>query len=131
MRKQIRMKAAAIALLALAAVVGGAWAQGKLGKPKSVIHVVTVKWKEGTTPAQIKAALDGVEKMAAAYPGIKNIWLRSIKVQGGQGGQTHAFVMEFESEDALKKYADSPAQLEWYKVYTPIRDVSATHDITN
>jgi antibiotic biosynthesis monooxygenase (ABM) superfamily enzyme len=87
-----------------------------------------VSWKEGTTPAQIKAALDGVEKVAANYPGIKNVWLRSIKVQGGR---THAFVMEFESEDALKKYTDSPAQLEWYKVYLPIREESTTHDITN
>jgi hypothetical protein len=39
--------------------------------------------------------------------------------------------MEFESEDALKKYADSPAQKEWYKVYLPVRGESRTHDVTN
>ena len=39
--------------------------------------------------------------------------------------------MEFASEDALKKYAESPAQKEWYKVYLPIREESTTHDITN
>jgi antibiotic biosynthesis monooxygenase (ABM) superfamily enzyme len=128
MRKVFCRRSLAVAFLALASLGVGLFAQNKFGKPKSVIHVVTVSWKEGTTPAQIKAALDGVEKMAANYPGIKNVWLRSIKVQGGR---THAFVMEFESEDALKKYTDSPAQLEWYKVYMPIREESTTHDITN
>jgi antibiotic biosynthesis monooxygenase (ABM) superfamily enzyme len=128
MRKVFQRRTLAVGMLALLSLGAGLMAQNKAGKPKSVIHVVTVSWKEGTTPAQIKAALDGVEKVAANYPGIKNVWLRSIKVQGGR---THAFVMEFESEDALKKYTDSPAQLEWYKVYLPIREESTTHDITN
>ena len=128
MRMVFCRRTLAVALLAFAGLAAGLFAQNKFGKPKSVIHVVTVSWKEGTTPAQIKAAIDGVEKVAATYPGIKNVWLRSIKVQGGR---THAFVMEFESEDALKKYTDSPAQLEWYKLYLPIREESTTHDITN
>ncbi|MCW5977759.1 MAG: Dabb family protein [Bryobacteraceae bacterium] len=117
--------AAALAIFGAGALIGAA------GKPKSVIHVVTVKWKPGTTPDQIKAALDGVHKLGEAYPGIKNVWTRSIKVQGPESGVTHAFVMEFESEQALKDYADSSAQKEWYKVYVPIRDQSRTFDITN
>ena len=127
MRKLLSVKIGIAALLVAAGFGAGLLAQNKFGKPTSVIHVVTVDWKQGTTPAQIRAALDGVEKMAAAYPGIKNVWLRSIKVQG----KSHAFVMEFASEQALKDYTDSKAQLEWYKVYTPIREESATHDITN
>jgi hypothetical protein len=39
--------------------------------------------------------------------------------------------MEFESEAALKKYAGSEPQQEWYKVYMPIREESRTHDVTN
>jgi hypothetical protein len=39
--------------------------------------------------------------------------------------------MEFADEQALKDYANSPAQQEWYKVYTPIRGRSTTFDITN
>ncbi len=96
--------------------------------PKSVIHVVTVSWKPGTTPDQIKAALDGVRKLPAAFPGITRVWTRTIKAQGER---THAIVMEFASEKALKDYADSPAQKEWYKVYLPIRERSTTFDITN
>lgn len=96
--------------------------------PKSVIHVVTVAWKAGTTSEQIKAALDGVKALPSKYKGITRVWTRSIKVQGGKA---NAFVMEFVDEAALKAYAGSPAQLEWYKVYTSIREESTTFDITN
>ena len=96
--------------------------------PKSVIHVVTVSWKAGTTPEQIKAALDGAQALPAQYKGITHVWTKSIKVQGGKA---NAIVMEFADEAALKAYADSPAQKEWYKVYMPIREESTTFDITN
>jgi antibiotic biosynthesis monooxygenase (ABM) superfamily enzyme len=96
--------------------------------PKTVIHVVTVKFKPDATPAQIKAALDGVVALPAKYKGITHVWVKSIKVQGDK---THAFVMEFADEAALKDYAGSPAQKEWYQTYMPIREESTTFDITN
>jgi uncharacterized protein (DUF1330 family) len=96
--------------------------------PKSVIHVVTVSWKAGTTPEQIKAALDGVQALPAQFKGITRVWTKSIKVQGGKA---NAIVMEFADEAALKTYADSEAQKEWYKTYLPIREQSTTFDITN
>jgi hypothetical protein len=102
--------------------------------PSSVIHVVTVGWKEGTTPAQIQAALDGVKALPAAYPGITRVWVKSFKVQNPSGTEvkrTHAFVMEFKNEQALKDYADSDAQKKWYEVYVPIRAQSSSFDITN
>jgi hypothetical protein len=97
-------------------------------KPKSVIHVVTVSWKAATTPAQIQTAVRGVETMD--FPGLTRVWTRPIKMQLPEGYK-HIIVMEFESEEALKKYADSPAQKKWYEVYLPIREESRTHDITN
>lgn len=130
MKKIFRSKTYVAAAAILAILCAGALIAAA-GKPKSVIHVVTVKWKAGTTEQQIQAALTGVEKMSAAYPGIKNVWLRSIKVQGPESGVTHAFVMEFESEQSLKSYSESGAQKEWYKLYVPIREESRTFDITN
>jgi hypothetical protein len=107
-------------------------------KPKTVIHVVTIQWKTGTTEEQIQSAIGGVEAAAKLYPGIKNIWLRSFKVQGQPIGDcpnaqpvTHAVVMEFESEKSLQDYAGSKAQEAFYKVYMPHRGESRTHDITN
>lgn len=96
--------------------------------PTTVIHVVTVTWKPGTTPEQIQAALDGVKALPAQFSGITHVWIKSIKVQGGKA---NAFVMEFADQAALKAYAGSPAQKEWYKVYIPIHAESTTFDITN
>jgi len=119
-----------IAMAALMLTVGATNMEGAVSKsaPATVIHVVTVKWKAGTKPEQIKAALDGVQALPAKYKGIVRVWTESIKVQGGKA---NAFVMEFKDEAALAAYADSPAQKEWYKTYLDIRDESTTFDITN
>ena len=81
----------------------------------------------GASDADIQAALDAVETLGQEYDGITRVWLRSIKSQTKQA----AFVMEFASEQALKDYAGSDAQKEWYKVYMPVRGRSVTSDITN
>jgi hypothetical protein len=115
------------ALLALPVLVAGLL-HAAPAKPKSVIHIVTVQWKAGTSPAQIDKAIKAVEAMN--YPGLKNVWTRPIKMQLPEGYQ-NIIVMEFESEAALAKYADSEAQKKWYEVYLPIRQESRTHDVTN
>lgn len=96
--------------------------------PKTLIHVVTVSWKDGTKPEQIQAALEGAQMLPAQFPGITRVWTKTVKAQGER---THAIVMEFASEQALKEYAGSPAQKEWYKTYLPVRGASTTFDITN
>jgi antibiotic biosynthesis monooxygenase (ABM) superfamily enzyme len=98
-------------------------------QPHSIIHVITVKWKDDATEDQINKAIRGAEQLAKDYPGIQRIWTKTLKVQGK--GYKNAIVMEFANEDAFKKYADSPAQKKWYEVYMPIREESTTHDITN
>jgi hypothetical protein len=109
-------------------VLGAASAQAADTAPKSVIHVVTVDFKKEATPEQIQAALDGVKKLPSQYKGITRTWTRTIK---NQSGKSHVFVMEFADEKALADYTDSDAQKEWYKVYTSIRQQSATSDVTN
>ena len=96
--------------------------------PKSVIHIITVNFKEGTTPEQIKTAIDGAHALPGKYKGITHVWTRAIK---NQTDKSHIIVMEFASEQALKDYADSDAQKEWYKVYEAIRERSVTSDVTN
>jgi len=96
--------------------------------PHSVIHVVTVSWKADATDDQIKAALDGVKTIAKEYDGVTRVWIKTIKAQGNR---SHAFVMEFKNEQALKDYAGSDAQKKWYEVYLPVREASTTFDITN
>src|SRR5881392_2441483 len=102
--KRIVMLAAAASTLALLAL--GA---NRFAAPHSVIHVVTILWKEDSTPEQQQAALDGVRRMAGEIPGIKNIWTKAIKVQGrgksvkdGKPGRAYdtAFVIEFTDQAA-------------------------------
>jgi hypothetical protein len=136
-----RSCAAAALLLALGA--GTQAAVNKYSKPKTILHVVTLYYRDGTTEEQKQAVLDGVEKMAAEIPGIRNIWLKPMKVQGTRAERqpdgsyrmrpmTDAFVMEFESEAAFKAYEDHPAHRAWAdKIYLPVRGYSYTHDITN
>ena len=128
------MKKLIASILAAFVVCAAAVSASAAESPKSVIHVVTVAWKKDAAPEQIQAAIDGVKTLAEAYPGITRIWLRSIKVQNPRGTEvprTTAFVMEFKDEQALKDYADSDAQKKWYEVYTPVREESTSHDITN
>ncbi|HEY0864633.1 MAG TPA: Dabb family protein [Lacunisphaera sp.] len=124
----------ALLLTASLLSIGAASSAASDTAPKSVIHVVTVAWKEGTTPEQIQAALDGAKALPAAYKGITRTWTKAIKVQNAPGTtlkRTHIIVMEFADEKALADYTDSDAQKAWYKLYTPIRAQSTTHDITN
>ena len=125
MKRMFLAAFAGLILVGAGALIGAAG----YAKPKSIVHVVTVKWKAESTPAQQKAALDGVEKMAAAIPGMKNIWTKTVKVQGD--GYNAVFAMEFESADAFKLYADHAAHKEWEKVYLLARGESTTHDVSN
>jgi hypothetical protein len=117
-----------IAVCAALILVGAVVLLAAPMKPHSVVHVISIQWKPDATPAQIDAAIHGVETMN--YPGLKNVWTRPIKMQLPQGYKS-IIVMEFESEQALKSYAGSPAQKAWYDVYMPIREESRTSDITN
>jgi hypothetical protein len=127
----------AMALLAL-----GTLAANKFNKPKSVLHIITLYYKDGTTAEQKKAVLDATEKMAAEVPGLKNLWLKPLKVQGlyveaKTDGTTvnhpftDAIVMEFEDEAAFKAYENHPAHKAWEKVYQDARGRSSTHDVSN
>jgi hypothetical protein len=116
-----------IAVFALGVSLG----QNKFGQPKSVLHVITVKWKTDSTPAQRQAALDGVKTMAAKVPGITNVWVKTIKVQPYGPAEGAVIAMEFKDQAAFDAYTNHPAHKEWEGVYLPVREESRTHDVTN
>jgi hypothetical protein len=120
------MRTILLALLSFSLFSAPAWAQA----PTTVIHIINVKWKVEATPEQVKAAVDAVQQLPSKYPGLKRVWTKSLKFQG-QEGFKQAIVMEFESQDALKKYEGSPAQKWWYELYMPVREDSRTDDVSN
>ena len=126
--KKLIMTLVGAALIAFAATSASAAHHKDASAPHSVIHVVTVSWKADASEAAIQKALDGVKKIAKDFDGVTRVWIKTIKAQGDR---SHAFVMEFKSEEALKNYAGSKAQKDWYKVYLPVRERSTTFDITN
>ena len=127
--RRVLLACALIGVFAIGVAVG----QNKFGKPTSVIHVVTVKWKADSTAEQRQKAVDGVAGMAGKIKGIKNVWLKTLRVQGPSQDKPFdaAFAIEFESEAAAKAYADDPARTEWLKVYEPVREESRSHQVTN
>jgi ABC-type glycerol-3-phosphate transport system substrate-binding protein len=98
-------------------------------QPNSIIHLVTVQWNDDSTPAQQEAAIDGVKTMAAEIPGIKNIWVKPIRVQPRE--YNAVFAIEFENKAAADAYADHPAHKAWEKIYQPIHKESRSQEVTN
>ncbi|MBO0723631.1 MAG: Dabb family protein, partial [Blastocatellia bacterium] len=101
----------------------------KFGQPKSVIHVVTGKWKSDSTPEQQEKALAGVKEMAGKIPGIKNIWIKPVKIQPAD--HNFAFVIEFESEAAYKAYGSNPEHDKWSDFYLSVREESRNVVVSN
>src|SRR6266567_1463676 len=89
-RKKIVLAIAGALSLFVAGVLFGA---NKFNQPKTLVHVVTIQWNDGTTDAQKQAVYDGVRKMAGEMPGVRNVRTKPLKVQGEGDGD--AFVMEF------------------------------------
>ena len=123
----------AVAVLVGAAIFGGGYAAGqaknKFGQPKTIIQVSLIKWREGVSDADKQKALDGVKELAAEIPGIKNIWLKAVRMQPRD--YHDAFVIEFASRDAADNYALSPLHDKWSKAYLAIREASLSPQITN
>lgn len=129
MKLKLNQTGLAIAMATLVFAGGVLVGANRFSKPASVVHVITVRFKADATAAQKDAVIKGIDKMAAEIPGVKNVWTKTLKVQGE--GYTNAFVMEFENQKSFEAYADHAAHKEWEKLYLPIRDQSTTHDITN
>jgi Flp pilus assembly protein CpaB len=126
----VDMKKFALLITALVIFAAGALVGANAFKePSTVLHLAVVKWKAESTPEQQQAAIDGVRKMAADVPGIRNIWLKKIKTQPAEYGA--AFAIEFENKAAFDAYTNSAAHRAWEKIYLPLREESQTQDLTN
>ncbi|KAF9269331.1 hypothetical protein L218DRAFT_969843 [Marasmius fiardii PR-910] len=96
-----------------------------------IVHIVQFSFKPTTTPEQINQVceifLGFVEK--CIHPVTKQPYLKSviggrdISIEGLQGGMTHAFVVEFESDEDRRYYVtQDPAHLELVKLVTELAE---------
>ncbi len=104
-------------------------AQNRFGQPKTVIHVVLYKWKDGVSDADKEKALAGIKEMAAKIPGIKNVWLKATRLQ--LRDLSGAFVIEFASPEAAADYAENPIHETWSKSWQQLRETSLSFQVTN
>lgn len=128
MISRIRMAVAlfaAVALLSAGYVAG----QNKYGTPKTIIHVSLIKWKADAPEAEKQKAIAGVKEMAARIPGVKNVWLKPVRMQPRDFDT--AFVIEFENQDAAVRYAEDTFHAEWSKHFLSIREASISPQVSN
>lgn len=119
----LKLAVIAVSLLAANAVSSAA------ELPKSVLHIITLRYKPGTSEADKTKVIDATKKMATAYPGITRLWFKKIKVQ--VEGMSDIIVMEFKDQAAFDAYGPAKPHKDWEAVYMPLRDSSNTQDVTN
>ena len=117
--------------LSLAALflAGYAAGQARVGQPKTILAVSIIKFNPGVSDADAQKVIDGIPKMAAQIPGIKNVWLKPVRMEPRDFDA--AFVIEFVNRAAADRYAESPVHEAWSKQLQQIRYASISPQITN
>jgi hypothetical protein len=117
-------------LLAAALFAGGyVSGQNRFGQPKTIIHVVEIKWQPGVSDSDKQRVLNGVKEMAAKVPGIKNIWIKADRLEPRDFNAGYA--IEFENRAAADAYAESSIHDAWDRSYVPLRAASVSIQVTN
>ena len=123
-------KLAATALGAIAVFTGGYLSgQNRVGQPKTIIHVVEIKWNPGVSEVQQQKVLEGLKQVAMKTPGVKNVWTQADRLEPRDFSA--AFAIEFANRDAADAYAESALHDEWDKMYVPLRQTSISIQVTN
>jgi hypothetical protein len=120
-----------VLVTATLAALGMGFAAGAraVQKPKTVVQVVTLKWAADAAPEQRRAALEGMEKVASEFPGARNIWLRTVRVQPRDF--MTALAIEFEDLPSAERFARHPAYELWNRTYLPVIEESRSQQVTN
>src|SRR5258708_35128839 len=80
MKKKL-ISSVVVAVVFVAGVLLGQQAKKPaVGQPKTIIHFVSLKWKAGVSDADKQKSMDGLKTMTSQIPGIKNVWLKTIRV---------------------------------------------------
>lgn len=103
--------------------------QNQFGQPRTILQVSLIKFNPGVSDADGQRVIDGVKKMAAQIPGIKNVWLKGDRMEPRDFDA--AIVIEFVNRAAADRYAESPIHEAWSRQLQQIRLTSISPQITN
>ena len=88
---------------------------------KMLFHVVSLKFKEGTTKEQIKSVEDAFVGLKEKIPGIAAItWGTNVSPEKHAKGFTHCFILAFHTEKARDEYLPHPDHKAFGKVLGPV-----------
>jgi len=86
-------------------------------------HIVAFKFKEGTTPEQIKQVETAFRELKKKIPQISKFeWGLNNSPEGRNKGCTHGFMLTFKSEKDRDIYLPHPAHKEFGKLVGPLVD---------
>jgi len=91
--------------------------EAKMGQLK---HVVLLKFKEGTSEAQMKEVMDAFAAMKTKIDAIAGFeWGTDVSVENLSQGFTHCVVVTFKDAKARDEYLPHPAHEEFKKLAVP------------
>jgi hypothetical protein len=90
---------------------------------KLLFHVVSLKFKQGTTKEQIKAVEDAFVGLKEKIPGIVAMtWGTNVSPEKHDKGFTHCFILAFDSEKSRDAYLPHPEHKAFGKVLGPVME---------
>jgi hypothetical protein len=92
-------------------------------------HIVLLKWKAGTTDAQVDHVFAQAEKLVDGIDGVERI---TLGVNRGEAdhGFTHAFILNLSDDDALTTYLNHPVRKRYVtEILNPIEEERIEIDV--
>jgi hypothetical protein len=110
-----------VAVVLFAAAAAFAAESGSAGKV--LRHVVAIKFKEGTTPDQIKTVEEAFRALKEKIPQVAALeWGLNNSPEGRNKGFTHCFVLSFKTEEDRAAYLPHPAHKAFGAILRPVMD---------
>ena len=124
MRTPLQGIAAALLISALAGCASESMADCCSAPAKSVVrHVVLLKFKDGTTPDQIKTVEAAFVALKGKIPTIQDLeWGTDLSPEKLAQGFTHCFFLTFKDAAGRDAYLSHPAHKEFGGVLRPVLD---------
>jgi hypothetical protein len=86
-----------------------------------LVHVVSFKFKSGTTPEQIGKVVDAFRDLKKKIPGIQGFeWGTNVSPEKHDKGFTHVFQLAFKSEKDRDAYLVHPDHRAFGKLLGPV-----------
>ena len=87
----------------------------------TLYHVVSIKFKEGTTPDQIKAVEDAFAALKTKVPGVTSLhYGTNVSPENRNKGYTHCFILTFATDKDRDVYLKHPEHQAFGKVLGPV-----------